>query len=401
VKDLKAEVEAARRPKGDQGDPVIQEALVWREELNKATDAEQRDVLLDRIIERTEEINYAIRRPSTNDPDGDAPGPEASGFFDLATGRATPLDTYVDRWLASGTYSDRTKGEARTAIQHFADWCAQASRRAFLETVDDRMAADYRDDALVKAGVHWKTANKRLSLLRQHWKWLGANLGMSRNPWLGKSLPKVKRNRIEPDGPQGPERAFTDDEMRTLLSGEPDADLADIMRLSALSGMRIEEIGQLRVKDCRGGAFSVRKGKTDAAVRTIPIHDGLRKIVARRTGRRPDDAFIFPDFPDKGLDGNRTMAVSKRFYTYRRGLKVDDLRPGARRSKVNFHSFRRWFATKAEDAGQAPNVIASVMGWELGGGVQMLKVYSAAQMAELKRACVAAVKLPRIACKSE
>ena len=87
--------------------------------------------------------------------------------------------------------------------------------------------------------------------------------------------------------------------------------------------------------------------------------------------------------------------MSKRFYTYRRRVGVDDLRPGARRSKVNFHSFRRWFATKAEDKGQAPNVIAKVMGWELGGGVQMLKVYSAAQLAELKRACVAAVRLPK------
>ena len=309
VKDLKAEIDAARRPKGDQGDPIVQEALVWRDAFNKTTDADERDVLIDRIIERTEEINFADRRPSYSDPEGDAPGVQARGFFDLATGKATPLDTYVERWLAGGTYSDRTKGEARTALQCFGDWCAQANRRMFLEAVDGNMAADYRDDALIKQGVHWKTANKRLSLLRQYWKWLELNRGIKPNPWVGKSLPKKKRNRIEPDGPDGPERAFTDKEMRVLLAGEPDADLADIMRLSALSGMRIEEIGQLRVKDCRGGLFSVRKGKTDAAVRTIPIHEGLRKIIARRTGKRPDDAYIFPDFPDKGLDGNRTMAV--------------------------------------------------------------------------------------------
>ncbi|MFL9824699.1 tyrosine-type recombinase/integrase [Rhodoplanes sp. SY1] len=393
VKDLKAEITAAGRPKGDQGDPIVQEALEWREHITRADDEDEREVLLDRVIERAEAIDMAIRRPSLHDHDDEAPADKARAFLDLATGRATPLDAFLDRWLNATTYNDKTKQEARQTLQQFADWCAENRRRTFLETVDDRVAADFRDEALVNRGVPWKTANKKLSLLRQYWKWLGNSRGIKGNPWLGKSLPKQKAHRIDPDGPLGPERAFTDDEMSALLGGTPDVDLADMMRIAALSGMRADEIGRLRVKDCRNGCFSVWKGKTDAAVRKVPIHSALREIVERRTKGRSDDGYIFPDFPE-GLDGNRTMAVSKRFYTYRRSLKVDDHRPGARRSKVNFHSFRRWFATKAEASGQAPNVIFKVMGWDEKGAAQMLRTYSDAELDDLKRRCVEAVKLP-------
>ena len=52
------------------------------------------------------------------------------------------------------------------------------------------------------------------------------------------------------------------------------------------------------------------------------------------------------------------MAFSKRFATYRRKLGIDDKLSGERRSKVNFHSFRRWVATKFDYA-QVPEVDAA------------------------------------------
>jgi integrase len=97
--------------------------------------------------------------------------------------------------------------------------------------------------------------------------------------------------------------------------------------------------------------------------------------------------------PDTGWDNNRTMADSKRFAYYRKRLGVNDKRPGARRSKVNFHSFRRWFATKAEEAGQRENVVAAIMGHRKDVGITF-NLYSKAELFELKRLCIEAVKLP-------
>lgn len=388
LRDLKEEIEAAKHPERERNAPLMREALEWREALARTDDPEQRDVYLDRIIDRAEEIkhnggeDFGSARPVSN-----------RDFFDLATGRATPLDTYLERWLSTTTYTDRTKSDARTAMRQFQDWCVREDRRAFLEAVDDRMASDFRDMALVAGKVHPKTANKKLSLLRQHWEWLDRSFGIRPNPWLRKSLPKLKPHLVGPDDADAAERAFTDDELRKLLSGPADKELSDIMRIAALSGMRLEEIGQLRVRDCRDGQFSITKGKTPAAIRKVPIHPHLKSIVRARMRDRDENEFLFGGLSESGWDETRTMAVSKRFGYYRRRVGVHDPRPGARRSKVNFHSFRRWFATKAEEAGFQENIVAAILGHRRGGIT--FGIYSSAELTSLKRKCVEAIQLPK------
>jgi len=270
----------------------------------------------------------------------------------------------------------------------------ETGRTDFIERIDDRAAADFRDDGLLKRGVHRKTANKKLSALRQYWKWLGKSFGGAHNPWLEKSLPKPQAHRVSHDGADGRERPFTDDELRKLLAGDADDDLADMMRIAALSGMRLEEIGQLRVEDCRDEMFAVRGGKTSAAVRQAPIHSVLRPIIKARSNGKDGKAYLFPALRDTGWDGNRTMAVSKRFTYYRRRLGVDDSRERARRSKINFHSFRRWFISRADEAGHPRDLIAAIVGHERGGIT--LDVYSQADLRRRMRRCVESVKLPSI-----
>ncbi|WP_225160643.1 tyrosine-type recombinase/integrase [Bradyrhizobium sp. BRP56] len=396
VDELKSEIARAQNPSDSGREGLAEEALALREELSRVS-AERRDDILYAIVERAEQIDRAQGKPDERRDGGgeteDASSKAAVDFAKLASGRATPVDHYIERWLAASDYSERTKADARTAMAQFKAWTSKTERNLFIETVTDRDASDFRDEAFVAAGTHVHTANKKLSALRQYWQWLDKSFGIRPNPWAGKSLAKPKAHRISQDGPQGNERPFTDDEVRRLLGADSDADLSDVMRIAALSGMRIEEIGQLRVRDCENGLFAVTKGKTPAAIRTIPIHTALKSIVERRTAKRDPTAYLFPDFEDTGWDGNRTMALSKRFGYFRKRLKVDDKRPGARRSKVNFHSFRRWFATKAEDAGQRENVVAAVMGHNKNLGLTFGH-YSRAELVELKRECVEAVKLP-------
>jgi integrase len=360
--------------------------------LSSASMAGDHETALERIVERAQEIAYRPYVASEHEDHQEAPDGKAQAFFELAAGKATPLNTYIERWLAGTTYTERTKADVRTALGELQRWCEDNHRPAFLERIDDRTASDFRDTAFV-GKVHPKTANKKLSALRQYWTWLDRSFGIKPNPWRDKSLPKPKAHLQDPDGPNGRERPFTDDELERLLSGHADADLRDLMLIAALSGMRLEEIGQLRVGDCGGGVFNVRKGKTAAAVRTVPIHPKLGSVVKRRTANRAPLEYLFEAFQDTGWDGNRTMAASKRFATYRRRVGVDDHREGARRSKVNFHSFRRWFARQCEEArGITDNVTEAVMGQQKGG--MAYGVYSQAELVELKRRCVLSVKLP-------
>jgi integrase len=63
-----------------------------------------------------------------------------------------------------------------------------------------------------------------------------------------------------------------------------------------------------------------------------------------------------------------------------------------RRSNIDFHSWRRWFVTKAREAGIDRAVVAAVVGHETGNITD--DVYSGGPSAKLKRACVEAVKPP-------
>jgi hypothetical protein len=110
------------------------------------------------------------------------------------------------------------------------------------------------------------------------------------------------------------------------------------MLIGALSRMRLEEIGQLRVGNCKDSVFTITRIKSAAGVRTLPIHSIIRPTITQLAGTRHAKSYLFPDLPDTGWDDNRTMAISKRLGYYRKTIGVDDKRLGARRSKVNFHS---------------------------------------------------------------
>ena len=67
------------------------------------------------------------------------------------------------------------------------------------------------------------------------------------------------------------------------------------MRIAALSGLRIGEIGRLTVADCEGGVFNVTDTKTKAGERRVPIHTHLMPIVAARSQGKEAQAFLFDE----------------------------------------------------------------------------------------------------------
>ena len=316
-------------------------------------------------------------------------------FYKVATGQVDPIAVHLERYLSNAGMAARTNADVRTAVSELVQWLRSNSRPETVQAFDSRAAGEFRDHFLVPVKKHVRTVNKKISLLSGYWRWM-AKAGIANpdtpSPWAGKSLPKPKSWQQAPED-QTTQRPFTDEEVKTLLHGSADADLADLMRIAALSGMRLEEIGQLRVKDCADGLFDIQKSKTKAGRRKVPIHSALAEIIKRRTQGQPENAYIFPNFEASGWDGARTMAVSKRFRTYRLGLKVDDKPEGQRRSRIDFHSFRRWFAKKCEEAGQQQTIVARVMGHETGLTITFA-TYSQAQPLELMRECVESVKLP-------
>ena len=316
----------------------------------------------------------------------------AKAFHDLARGLATPLLHFVDAWLIEGGIKgplrERTQRRYRSDLVELAAWTTEAGIPPTIEAITKQAASRYVTEALLGNGIDRKTANRKISAASAYWRWLVKRTPVSINPWTGQSLVKVS---INSSGTRA-KRPFTEAEVVALLSGPADPELADLMPMAALTGMRIEEIYRLTAADCAGGWFNVRVAKTRAGMRRVPIHSALGGIVSRRTTGKPPTAYLFPEAGPVRPGRERSMAVSKRFGHYRQRLGVEERADGRRQSRIDFHSWRRWFITHAREAGFDRAIVAAIVGQEVGNITDDL--YSGGPSDARKRDCVEAVKLP-------
>lgn len=369
------------------GSPVAR-AMTWRDDLANARrtgDAHAAEVVALALHDEAERLAAVA---------GDD---AARSFVAVAEGRETPLSVVLPGFMAETRYPERTKGEVERTAKLLEEWAAGRGRVVAVETFTKREGGQFITDALVGGGLEPTTVAKKVTLLSVLWRWAAGKgyVEEGRNPWLGQAKPKVKAHQRDASEQ---ERPFTDDEVVRLLAGPADAVLADLMRMAALSGARLEELFTLRVRDCNltpgEEAFTIPKGKTASAARTVPIHPDTLPIFVRRCADKAAGDFLFHEEGSEGPGGERSMAVSKRFGYYRQRIGVEDRPEGKRRSLVNFHSWRRWFATKAEQAGQPMPVIDAVGGWKRPG--MAAGRYSAGPSFAQRRACVEAVRLPAL-----
>ena len=308
----------------------------------------------------------------------------------LARGKAVPIELHHDRYLAQQTTKARTKGDDKRAIAFLLDWCERNRIKPHLQAVDRKVALRFMDDLPGLAeGLAPATIKKYLGRLSRYWKWLLDRHHVEANVWaaLPFEVPGTPHNEEE--------RSFTDDEVRALLSGPATQAMHDLMRIAALTGARLDAIVDLKVKDCGGGLFVFKPQKKEKRPRAVPIHTDLVEIVRQRTAGKQPEGDLFPEWPapkKQGSQRERSFKASNAFTAYRRSVGVEEQVPGRRRSLVNFHSFRRWFITKAEQADQPEHIIAVVVGHKRRG--ETLGRYSAGPLKEQARRCVEAVRLP-------
>lgn len=302
----------------------------------------------------------------------------AQRFFDIAEGRATPVAYYLDNYLAEAHVADNTRTERSAAIRRFAGW----AKNYLLEQITRKAAGKYVSEVLAK--YHPATANKHITALSGYWKWLAKRGHIEDNPWKAQSF-KVPRN---------DERAFTDREISTLLNGCQLPKYRDAMAILTLSGLRADELFALRVEHCGDGFFHVVRSKTGEP-RKVPIHSRLHGIVRERTSGKMPGSFLLHEWgePKNPITGQgRSVRFVKWFVRYRRRLGIDDREPGMRRSRANAHSFRRWFATKADHANIQERTIQSVLGHR--PQAVLLQSYARARSDSQLIDCVEAVHLP-------
>jgi integrase len=268
----------------------------------------------------------------------------AEMFFRAARGEGTPpLRTQIDQWLAEQLITEHTKAQHRTVLSRFLKW---AGHDTTVSDVTRRRAGEYRSHLLSPAaGIARTTARRYVSSLSALWTWLEQRGVTDNNPWLRLGLgKKATRGQIPPRRQQ-----WTDGALVKVLSGPYTTRyqniLHDLVRLALVTGARLDELCARKVADVEkradGWWLHIREGKTNAAIRTVPVHESAAHVLERRTAAKGDQEFLFDNL-GAGEYGKRSWNVSKTFSRYTRTL---GLKAGERQT---FHSLRKSFVEVME-----------------------------------------------------
>lgn len=303
-----------------------------------------------------------------------------------------------------------TVREAERAVRFFAEWhgdlrlgeISKEKARDFrsngLAKMPTRLAGKQRKmplRALVKAAggdqelIHAASVNKYLNLLAaivsavEREGQLDGLAGFA-NPFMKLSLTIDKRNdsnRREP---------FSEGDLKALfgtkvfIAGERPlgggGEAAYWLPLIALlSGARLNEIAQLRIKDLRQdpetglwfidiGTEGERSIKTVSSRRQVPVHPELIRLgvlryrQSRLEGKRKETESLWPDLQSAN-ETYRSTGWSKWFNRYlRTKAKITD-------PSIVFHSFRHSFKRMARDAGLTEELHDALTGHAGSGGV--------------------------------
>lgn len=220
--------------------------------------------------------------------------------------------------------------------------------------LDPDEAFRWAQGAILDTDLSDTTKRKRLNSLVLFFDWLQSRRIVHTNPFAGIKIVSIKgrkgRNAKEK------RRAWTDAELKVLLGKLRDdienaktkpakknaQRMVPLVIIGMYTGMRIEEICALRIEDIQEDRFSITDGKTGAAVRVVPIHDELRPVLEKLIGERAS-GWLFEGLSEGGPNKNRSWNIQKAFG---RRKKAFGFPP-----ELVFHSLRRCFITKLEEAG--------------------------------------------------
>ncbi len=272
---------------------------------------------------------------------------------------ATPFLAHLDGWAAQLGMKSRQKGEYVAAVTAFA-----AHHPGLAPAGTAKRHGQGWMDALAEQGLTEGTITRKLSAVRNYWGWLQAQsqVGDEHRPFERLRLPGTVRKAPAPDAKPLP---FTRAEVvRVWRAARDDGDaaLADLIRLAAFTGARIESLCVLNRDLVRIDADSAIRylqfaDKTDAGVRAVPVHPAIAGMVDRLL-RDSRDGYLIPE-ASKSKYGERSPLLSKRFTQLKRAEGF-----GAQHA---FKSLRKTVSTLLQNSGCIEATAADIIGHEKPG----------------------------------
>jgi len=216
----------------------------------------------------------------------------------------------------------------------------------FIIDITRRTSSDYVRDIIVTTPQQsYRSKEKHLFVLSSFFRWCVRSGFIDHNPFsdmaflLGNKSVAINK------------KPYRQEQLKLLLSSLP-GHLNDLSVIALYSGLRIEEICQLKIEDVREG-FEIKQGKNKHSIRVVPIHSALTDLVYRLKASSPD-GYLIPNLKPAGRSNKRSHNISKQFGRYKTKLGFT--------KEHDFHSLRRTFATVLENAGVPESTISQLMG---------------------------------------
>ena len=276
----------------------------------------------------------------------------------------------------------QTVAEKSKRLHSFCKWFGDDNK---CSDVTRQVAGRYISEVIVqrtqgRTGVPLSVATmrKEVSDLRAWFDWLLVRGIIDLNPFDRMSSLIKESTR----GKAPARRPWTPAELSTVLhSVEPEDALWSLTAIATYTGMRREEIAELRVTSVDVDVLRVEQGKTAASVRRVPVHPAIAPLIASLAASS-HDGFLIPGLLRGGPDNKRSWYVGKRFGRVIRDLGITD-------RQLDFHALRGTFITAMEGVGVAESTMQLIVGHKRSG--MTLGTYSAGVPDSTKREAICKV----------
>ena len=170
---------------------------------------------------------------------------------------------------------------------------------------------------------------------------------LDRNPFYKLKLPRAKKGSQK-------RRPWTNEEIMLFLgSSMISKNEFTATVVGMYSGMRLEEICNIKDKHVFQGCFHVDEGKTMAAARVIPVHPLIKPLLEPMSGTF-GEGYLIDGIKSGGYDNKRSWHFQKKLGRLRKKIGIPE--------GVVFHTLRNTFATRMENLGIPRNHISQLMG---------------------------------------
>jgi integrase len=243
-------------------------------------------------------------------------------------------------------------------LSHLAEWVDVIGGEEQLAGATRDDAERYLDRLLGADGLSVATVRLRLVAIKKFYDHLeDRELLDGRNPFARVKPPKARKK------PNDFLSAAEDEAMHAACVTPQERILHALLRYG---GLRIGEATALvqRNVDLERGELRVTVSKSDAGLRTIPIHDRLRKELEAWLSRLEQSGQLRPDLPLL-ITSNRThMKAAFGWRLIKRIAGRANVRPlpGAQLSEVSPHTLRRTFGTDLLNRGTRIEFVSKMMG---------------------------------------